>query len=893
MQFFLLFVLCLQVLVADVFIETPILHGTLDNGMNYYVKENSYPKGRAFLQVVFKVGSLYEEDYEQGIAHFLEHLNFRGSENFDEEQLAKYLDSIGAHILSHNQASTSFERTEYHLDIPIEKEGSLDTALLFFRDFAGFATLSEEAIEKERHVVLDEMHRYFSSSGSRWFEKYLESNFPDSLFAKRLPIGTQEVISNVSAETLKAFYKKWYRPDRMALIAVGDFDGHELIGKIRNIFNAIINPSKEVATPEGGLVVPPSGQQVFHFDQELEGTSLLLLFSVPKTDLSHSSLAESIKKEGTDQCIQELLSDRLEARGEEGLFRDVGLQSDPFGSLDLLFLNAEIFENRFEDGIKAVFTELDRLKMYGFTDSELQRWKSEKKFELEQLMANLDKLDHEYFAECFLEHFMFNDHLVPLSEGCQLMAGFIDELTLEDLNSSLPTSFLNSGCTALLSTPSLEIQEAFEGKNLFSFAGSQDFLEPYSDRQIEFNMEPKTSPGTIINQKIDEMTGVVEWALSNGIKVFLKKTDLDRNHVYLSALANGGLSQFPEEDFPSASFAVWGLDGVKELSSYEAGLLFKSQRINFLPGLNSSFRSLDYSTDKNGLETVFQVLHTLFTEPRFDSKAWERIYTSVEESLNQSENDPAYQFHNFVSGVITGDHYTSKKMDLKDINPEKAKEAFQLLFGNPADFNILIVGDFDPEQMATLTKKYIASLPVNQRQERSPFLPPQPPSEKIQKDFVKGNQTNVTCLLNIPFNFESFFNRHSSSLALRGVVRLLQDRIWKVLRTDLGKTYDVRLDYNTPLTSDPSPSYLNLQFTCQADCRELMMDLALKEIEQFKHYVPTAEEITNIKAFFTEERKESSQFNSYWLSNLKFSQLFGLELAEMVDPLRVGSVDHT
>ena len=586
--------------------------------------------------------------------------------------------------------------------------------------------------------MLDEMHRGFSSSDIRWFKGYIECNFPDSLFAKRLPIGTEEIISNVSAETLKAFYKKWYRPDRMALIAIGDFDGNELVGKIEKIFGEIVNPAEKVTQPEDGLVIPEPGLQMFHFDPELEGTTLLLLFSARKEDLSHLSLKQKIKTEALVDCVNELIASRLEAKEEEGLFHAIELETGSLGTMEQLFLTAGLFENRFEDAIKAIFKELDRLMMYGFTENELQRWKNETKINLAQVIANIDKLDHAFYADSFFDHFMLKGELITLSEAYPLLIDCFDEMTLEDLNESLSHSLLAKGCTALLSTPWIEVQEAMEGGDIFSFTSESDFLEPFSDRHIEFSVEPKGSPGTIVDEKTDEITGVIEWILSNGIKVFLKKTDLDHDQVYLSAVAKGGLVQFSEEDFPSAPFAFWGLDGVKELSGYEAGLLFKSQGIGFSMGLNSHSRSLDYSADKNGLETVFQVLHTLFTEPRFDSKSWERIYASVEESLKQSENDPAYQFQRFVSGVISGDHYTSKKMDLKNVNPEKAKEAFQVLFGNPADFNILIVGDFDREHIATLTKKYIASLPVNERQvERRPFLPIQPLSEKIQKYFVR------------------------------------------------------------------------------------------------------------------------------------------------------------
>ncbi len=882
MHLFLFLLLFIQAVFADASLEKPVLQGTLENGMAYYVKENKNPKGKAFLQLVVKVGSIHEEDHEQGIAHFLEHLNFRGSEHLPEGEQDRYLDSLGCYD---RNAMTGFQNTTYHLELPIEEKGSLDMGLLIMRDFAGFATLADGAIAKERHVVLDEMHQGFSSTERRRFRQLLIANFPESHLVKRFPIGTEEVISKVTPETLRTFYKKWYRPDRMAILVVGDFDGREVVSRIQKLFGPIVNPKQKPVEPDLGLVFPVEDRQVIYFDPELDQTGVELIFASPAKDMASASAHQRIKEEMLRKCLVNLFSSRLDAAREEGYFYDFSLNPEFLQSVDHLFVEVNFFERGAKEGVSSLFREIERVKALGFSPSELEEWKEIKKIGLERELANVDKLDHQSSIDGFVKHFYHKEKsLLTEGERYKLALEVIDSITLEELNASISDSLLAKPCVALFSTSSKELKEEFEAKSIFTFRKSQEDLLPFNSKKVELIIEPSFPAGFIQASKTDTFTGVTEWTLSNGIKVLLKKTDLDRDRVYVSTIAKGGIAQFSPEEFPSAGFADWGLEGLKGLSSYEKKLFLEDRGVKVKDDIAFGSRSIDYEVGSRNIETVFQVIHSVFTDPRFEQKSWDKEVCLLEDLQKQGQKKPAAQFARFVKKITTGDHFTFQKTDLSKVNQEMAKKAFHTLFGQPRDFTFIVVGDFDHQVVADFVKKYIASLPTGEKGLEKPlFLPSQALNEKIEEEFVLGRQSQALCSLNFSVDVESIFKRHQSMVVSDGVVKLLRQRLWNVLRAEHGKTYGANVKLATPFSPDLSFAQLQIEFTCLPEDRQFMVELAIQEIEKLKTTEPTAEEIATLKTSYVQNLKEDKLFNRHWLGSLKFAEFFGVDTAKVFD----------
>jgi len=884
MRLFFFLSLFLQVLLQG---EAPVLHGTLKNGMTYYVKENNHPAGKAFMQLVVKVGSVYEEDHEQGIAHFLEHLNFRGSENFKDGELDRYLDAIGA---STRNAMTDFDTTIYYIGIPLDKEGVFDTSLMFIRDFAGFASLNAEPIGKERHVVLNEMHQSFASPGRKLFKKQILQEFPGSLFVTRSPIGTEEIISNVTPETLRTFYKKWYRPDRMAVIVVGDFDGYEVEKKVQKLFGAIVNPKEKVTEPDLKIFLPTKDQQEVYFDTMLDRTGAVLNFPIVYADPSSIPDKERVKMRLAERVIVQLISDRLQAKQEEGVYPHISVGIENLPSILQGFISVDLFEDQLEEGLQAVFYELQRIKAHGFTEGELQAWKKKEQAKKE-LEPGVVHRGHQALVQDFQDHFL-NKEGYLLEEKRELFEQeTFNTLTVKDLNKAFKESPFVAPKSLFVHTSSEEVKEKLQEKDLLALA-KFDEITPYVYQTIDPQLEDeRLSPGFIAASKRDEKSGITEWTLSNGVKVLLKKTDFEHKQIYLSAIAKGGLAQFSEEILPSAHFADWGFDGFKGLSSSETKKLLANKRIRSDVELEGGYRAINYSVGENNLQTAFQAIHYSFADPNFDPKSWARRLVIAKEIERQIAKKPGAQFDQVVKKVTSNDHFYFKNLDVKELDPEKAKMAFKALFGNPADFTLLIVGDFDEENIANLVKTYIGSLKGSKKQAYVPSFSPEPLSnETIELDFVRGNQTFANNEVLFSIDLESIMNSHKSWTSSYSIVHLLQDRLWKVLREEHGKTYGVHVKLLTPFSPSLAFSQLQIDFTCKPEDRKFMVDLVLQEIEKLKNTFPTEEELAVVKASYEEGLKQGQATNDFWIKRLKFSQLYDVDQSFAFDLEKNGSL---
>lgn len=476
-------------------------------------------------------------------------------------------------------------------------------------------------------------------------------------------------------------------------------------------------------------------------------------------------------------------------------------------------------------------------------------------------MTRLGKRSHESLIAPFMHHFLFQNKLLTESEKYPLWMETVEEMTLDDLNESFANSLFAQPFTAFLYTPNQEVLEAMEGNNFLSME----------------NLVPKAlkiEPGTIEKVKGEDRSGVMEWSLSNGLKVFLKHSDLEEDKIYLSFAARGGLSQFSEEDLPSACFADLGLKDLEDL-----GAMIET---------SLGYRSIDYVADEESLEKIFQALYKQFKEPKFDTDLIKReiYFSDLKKGLKKS---PEHAFKDFVAQITSNGHYSLQAIDPSKADPEKVKETHLTLFGNPSGFDLVIVGDFDLKRVEALVKKYIASLPVKKQKEQSLPILPTLQEGSGERDFVLGKQTFVTTLLNFGLDLGPTYQQYKSLIPARGLVELLNRRLWKVLRTDLGKTYGVYANLETPFYPDFEFANLKVEFTCQAKDRQLLAALVLHEVEKLLYCPSSPTDLQGLKAFFAEERREGLESNTYRLNSIKFSQLRGADLASLFD---LGKIDR-
>ncbi len=873
-------------------VDDQFIQGTLPNGLTYYIRENHYPKDKASVRLVVKVGSVHEEDDEQGVAHFLEHLVMgRETKHFKDEEIPKYLESVGAWSGPDTNAFTSFESTQYMFEIPIDNPAVLDKVLLMCSDIAADATLSDAGIHTERTIVLDELHQDESDPVTHFRHQVIASAMPGSLYAKRFPIGTEEVVSSITPEQVRAFYRRWYRPDRMALVVVGDFHARTVERKIERQFAWIPRPEEPVVEPELNVRPIDRPQALLYSQPGLDQTSILLIAYSQPTE-AKDPLDKQIQDGLLSHAVVDLFRTRLEKRTTEGseFLGAYAGQGQFSGHTDYFLVGVGLFEARVEEGIRALHEELQQVLSNGFHASEWDVFAQEYEEYLQQSLANLDRIEHsEYVSDC-VEHFLTGTPLIPKRWWYEYGLRTLHRCTVSDVNGYIPQSSLTKPCLAAFSSPKKQIAneqtllDFFDppstAQQLLNYLSNSSIAKWFSGTTSTFSGEPQFPPGRIVHSQ--EQAGYLVWTLSNGMRVYVKQTDLVHGEVKVWGWAKGGLAAFPPEDFHSAAAASSYMSLLD--SSHDADQLLRSKSVAAGCDMGLNNRYLHSTGPAANLEFQLQLLHAIFTNPRFNPTAWDRLVHVIQEDQAQTKNNPAELFHQFVQDTNTGSHLFFQPTDVNQLHEARARSAFLQAFGSPQEFTFAIAGDFDRHELARLVEKYMASLPASKNPPlRFSPTPPLFPKQTIQKEFKGGAATYADVRLTMPFNPTALPPYTTEALD-----KILQQRLMDKLRIQLGQTYGVWVRARRPLFPDLTQGTVQIGWTCAPAHARSMVRIVQQEIEKLRVTPPSAEEVSTVQALLLEGVKNSQRTNSYWTNVVWYADLVGTPLEEeLADEARI------
>ncbi len=858
-------ILCAIKLFANPALDSEIQSGVLENGLTYYIRENHYPKEKAFLGLIVKVGSLHESDEERGVAHFIEHMNFRGGKHFQDGEVIQYLESIGAWFGPDVNAYTSFDSTFYTLDIPLDSEDSLDKSMLILRDFAGNAILQDETIEKERNVVLDELHHSCSSSEFKLLKKTLDTFLPETALPSRLPIGTKEVVSTVDPQVLRAFYKKWYRADRMAVIAVGDFNAQEIEQKINDLFHDV--PASSVALPEPklGEIIFDVPKTLMHFDPELSYTRVMLnRHFLPNVDVDPETLVRQ-------KVISDLLSKCFQKRAlkleDTGLFLQFYAGVGPYipGLLDICCSGAVLFSDSAEEAMKAFYRELHSILKYGFTDVE---WNYAQQQLLEECAAsrkNLDKMSHAVFANRCKNLFLNGEPILSPVWDEEKWMKLAQILTLEECNAAISTYHFHDPFHILFATSDPDLYEKISESSLENIFRS-DIPNVEIDAHCSQGTFTCTQPVEEGSLKEEKIEGVSKWSLSNEMLVYLLQTELENDHISVLLQSDIGLWDLSIHELNSGRLCdeYLRLSGLNGLSYAEFISFLQSRGISMGFSVSTNGTYIWLSSTRENLETVFQLMHELFQPLKFDRSRWPLLMSRVKEMLKQEEVSPEGAFYRYWKKTISQNHPFFQPLNPEAADVETAEKLASYFFGRPQDFTAIIVGDFDESQTKELTKKYLASLPVVPKNAVPKVdIPSLFPEEIIAEDFVAGHHTYERVEIDIPLQDSKI-----DQLQTRMLCKLLQKRLTEVLRMEKGGTYGAHTFIYAPFRPFWDGANVNINFTCQKQDREMLMDATFQEINRLKSETISEKELTTLKQLFLKDREQDILSNFFWESEL-------------------------
>jgi zinc protease len=850
--------------------DTAVIRGVLPNGITYYVRRNAEPRARAELRLVVNTGSVLEDEDQRGLAHFLEHMAFNGTRRFQKHQIVDYLERVGMRFGPDINAYTGFDETVYMLQLPTDSAGVVDTGLQILRDWADGMALEPEEIEKERGVVLEEWRRS-RGAGARIGDRQFPFLFAGSRYADRLPIGDLETLRTFQPATLRRFYERWYRPRMMAVVAVGEFDPRDMERRIRQEFGGVQDHDGP-ARPEITVPFPDSTRYMVTVDPELPRTQIGINWMMPAhPDTTPADMRRAI----VDGMFSGLLGDRLQ---------DISLQPDaPFidvgsyhgGSLrpvETLVLNAAVAEGGAERGLGALVAELERAARHGFTQAELDREKAELLRMWEQIYAERGKTTSAGFAGTYADHFLRGGPLRTVEDEYEVNRVVIPTVSLEEVNAAARRYAALRDRVVLVSGPE-RAGLARPGEARLAFVADSvvrselaAWTETVSDAPL---LADVPAPGRVVEEDSTSEVGVIRWTLSNGARVVLKPTDFKDDEILFAATSPGGLSLVADSAylFGRTATAAVQLGGVGGLSLTDLQKRLTGKAASVGPSVGDLSEGMNGYAAPRDVETLFQLVHLYFTQPRRDTAAWAAYRQRGRESLRNRDVTPEASFGDTVTAVLTQRHprmrpFTAATFDSLDI--DRSLEIYRQRFADAGDFTFYLVGTFRPDSLRPLVERYLASLPGAGTRENFRDVGIRPPGGIVRKTVRRGVEPKARTV--IVFTGPAAFSRQAVG-DMNALAQALELRLRDKLREELGGTYTVGVSGG--VTRDPYSRYsFSVDFGSAPERVDELVRVVMAEIDTVRAAGVPQDVVDKVRESSRRGRETALRDNGWWIGRL-------------------------
>ncbi|HET9983615.1 MAG TPA: insulinase family protein [Longimicrobiales bacterium] len=851
--------------------DPDVVYGTLANGIRYYVRENHKPERRAELRLVVNAGSVLEADDQRGLAHFVEHMAFNGTRNFRRNELVGYLESVGMRFGADVNAYTSFDETVYMLQLPTDSAHVLEKGVQILEDWAWGQTFDPEQVKRERGVVLEEW-RLGRGASERIQDKQLPVVFRGSKYAERLPIGTQASIGSADSAALRRFYSRWYRPDLMAVVAVGDFDKAAMERLIRERFSRIPKPASPAARPATEIPAKAGTHYAIATDAEATGTSVALEYlRAPGEKGTVRALRANLLGELVDGMLTERLSELAQKADPPFIGAGAGV-GHLARTKDVFSLGAAVREGGAERGLQALLEEAERVRRHGFTATELTREKTDLLRSAERSYAERDKTNSSAFANQYAQAFLREETPLGAADAYALYQKLLPGITLEEVNALARQLVGGEDRAVLVSAPAKPGVAAPTETALAAVFDrvAAETIAPYADNVAAAPLVAHPPlPGRIASEREIAGVGVREWKLSNGARVLLKSTDFKADQILLRAYSRGGTSLVADSDYVAALTAtlVVGSGGLGGFDLPQLRKALAGKAASAQPGISTLEEGLSGSASPKDLETMLQLVYLNFTQPRLDTAAFQSIRSRLEAALQERGASPEIAFQDTLAVTLAQHHPRSLPITterLAAMSAEKSYRIFRERFSNAADFTFVFVGSFQPDSLRPLVERYLASLPSTGATERWKDLGIRPPTGVVKKVVRRGVEPKSLTQITFTGPFE--FTRQNR-FAYSSLGEVLRIRLREVLREDLGGTYGVNVTAGSAREPVPAYSFV-VGFGSAPDRVDELTAALFKEIAKLQQDGPTADEIRKVQETQRRALETSLKENGYWLGRI-------------------------
>ena len=860
---------------------------TLENGLVYYVRRNTEPQNRAELRLAINAGSLLEDEDQRGLAHFLEHMLFNGTRRFEEQELISFLERTGMRFGPDVNAYTSFDETVYQLEIPMDSAEIVQKAFDVLEDWAAYATLSDEEIEKERGVIVEEWRAREQSVQGRVSERVRATLFQDARYAERLPIGDTTTIKNAPPERLRSFYQNWYRPGLMAVVAVGDFEVDRMEELIREHFGDLENPPD--APERVTYDVPDHEETVYEVitDPELPIAAASVYY---KQDAEELATVGAYREALVGQLFNGILNARFAeiVRQPDAPFVQAQVFKGGFvRSAELYGITAVTQPDSLLGGLEAALTEAERVQQYGFTETEIEREKTELLRAYERAFSERENTPSASYAREYVANFLEGEAIPGIEYEYALVQALLPEITATDVNALAAELLDGENRVVIAQMPeqdSLDVPTEGDLADVLDRVQGKE-IEPYVDEVSDAPLLSSVpEPAEIVAEEAIEEVDVTAFTLENGVQVVMKPTDFREDEVRMTAFSPGGTSLVPDSAYFSAENAATlvALSGVGDFDRTALQKKLSGQVVSVSPYISELEEGFSGSASPQDLETLFELVHLYVTAPRAEEDALRSYQTRLRTVIENREVTPESALQDTLTATLYGDDLRRQFPTLAQVDRlslEEAYAVYQDRFADAGDFTFVFVGNFEPDTLRSLARTYLGTLPATDREESWRDVAPDFPEGTIRKTVQKGlgERSQVRMLFHGPFDYTQE-NRHR----IRALADVLEIALREELREERGGVYNVGVGASTQDRPDDTYQF-SISFTCDPARVDELTAAVLEEIEEVKEEGPAEGDVGKVQEQQRRERETSLEENAFWLGTLDF--YYSQEDEELLDVL--------
>ncbi|HTY35719.1 MAG TPA: insulinase family protein [Bacteroidota bacterium] len=852
--------------------DPAITHGTFSNGLSYYIKVNKKPEKRAELRLAVKAGSVLEDDDQLGLAHFCEHMAFNGTKSFPRNEIINLLEKEGVRLGPDVNAYTSFDETVYMLQIPTDSAALMEKAFRILEEWASAVTYDEKEIDKERGVVIEEW-RLGRGASMRVLDKHLPTLLYNSRYAKRFVIGKKEILESAPYETLRRFYRDWYRPDLMAVVAVGDFDKAAVEKLIKDHFSKLTNPKKErerVRYP-----IPDHAQTLVTIatDKELPGASAEVYFKrAAHVDKTAGDYRESVVGQLYDAMFNMRLQERMQKPNPPFIF-GFGADMRWLGDVQAYRLMAQVKENSIKDGLEYLLDEANRVRQFGFTATELERAKAEQLRSFESMFKEKDKTESRNYADEFIRNFLQEEQVPGIEAEFNLNKQFLPGITIEEVNKLSAVRMKAGNQVISISAPekeSVKVPTEAEIMDLLKSVQSAK-LEAYVDKvSTKPLLAELPKPGKVIGERTIASLGVTEWKLSNGALVVLKPTDFKNDEILFSAYANGGTSLASDADYMSAMIAsqLVGTCGIGDFDAITLTKMNAGKVVNVSPMISPLSEGFSGNASPKDLETLFQMAYLYATSPRKDTSAFGALMSRIRASLQSMAASPERAYYDTIQVTMAQYHFRARPITLAvvdEIQLDKALTFYKQRFADAGNFTFFFVGNFELAAIRPLVEQYLASLPSTAKKETWRDTGILPPKGVINKVVHRGVEpkSSVTIEFTGPFEWT-----HQNRYDLNALMELANIKLREVVREEKSGTYGIRAS-GTPSLYPRKEFNVTVSWGCDPTRTDELVKTVMQQLDSLKIAKVEPVYIDKVKEIQRRNQEVNRKENRFWLGNLR------------------------